>query len=111
MTDFFIDSQAPWDDLGDGIKRKIVGYTDELMAVHLCFAKGAVGAMHSHDVHDQIGFVGAGSFEVTLGDEVKVLRAGDAYTAAKTVAHGAVALEDDSVLIDVFSPKRAEFLK
>ena len=26
-------------------------HTDELMAVHVCFAKGAVGAVHSHHVH------------------------------------------------------------
>ncbi|HCH33255.1 MAG TPA: pectin degradation protein [Oceanospirillaceae bacterium] len=111
MNAFFLDTQTPWEDVGGGIKRKIIGYTDEIMAVHVCFAKGAVGAVHYHEEHDQIAFVGAGSFEVTVGDEVKVLKAGDAYTAAKYVKHGAVSLEDDSVLIDMFSPLRAEFLQ
>lgn len=111
MNAFFIDASTPWEDLGGGIKRKIIGYTDELMAVHVCFAKGAVGEIHFHDAHDQIAFVGAGSFEVTVGDEVRVLRAGDAYTAEKRVPHGAVALEENSILIDVFSPKRNEFLQ
>lgn len=110
MNAFFLDSEHPWEDLGAGIKRKIVGYTDELMAVHVCFAKGAVGAIHSHDEHDQVAFVVAGSFEVNVDGEVRVLRAGDAYTAAKNLSHGALSLEDGSVLLDVFSPQRREFL-
>ena len=110
MSGFFIDTDTPWEELGGGIKRKIIGYTDDLMAVHVCFDKGAVGTVHSHDDHDQIAFVASGSFEVVVGDETRVLKTGDAYTAAKTVKHGAVALENDSILIDLFSPKRAEFL-
>ncbi len=110
MNAFFLDSEHPWEDLGAGIKRKVVGYTDELMAVHLCFAKGAVGVIHSHDEHDQVGFVVAGSFEVNVDGEIRVLRAGDAYTAAKNISHGAVALEDNSILLDAFSPQRREFL-
>ncbi len=110
MNAFFKDDTHPWEELGGGIKRKIVGYTDELMAVHVCFAKGAVGEVHSHDDHDQIAFVAAGSFEVTVAGEKKVLTRGDAYTASKKVPHGAVALEDNSILIDAFSPKRTEFL-
>jgi quercetin dioxygenase-like cupin family protein len=110
MTAFFIDAQTPWEDIGGGLKRKIVGYTDELMVVHVCFDKGAVGAVHSHDDHDQIAWVAAGSFEATIGDEVKILKVGDGYIAPRTVPHGAVALEQDSVLIDTFSPKRADFL-
>jgi quercetin dioxygenase-like cupin family protein len=110
MNAFFIDSENPWEDLGGGIKRKVVGYTDELMAVHVCFAKGAVGELHHHEEHDQVAWVGAGSFEVTVDGETRILKQGDAYTAAKFVPHGAVALEDNSILIDVFSPKRGEFL-
>lgn len=109
MKGFFIDSETPWEELGGGIKRKIIGYTDELMAVHACFDKGAVGEVHSHNEHDQIAWVAAGSFEVTLGDEVKVLKAGDAYIAPKTVPHGAISLEENSILVDMFSPERSEF--
>ena len=110
MSFFFQAEEQPWEVVGDGIKRQIVGYTDELMAVHVCFDKGAVGELHSHDEHDQIAFVAAGSFEVTVDGVTRILTKGDAYTAPKNVVHGAVSLEDGSVLIDVFSPKRAEFL-
>lgn len=41
---------------------------------------------------------------------LKILVKGDAYIAPKTTMPGAVALEEGSLLVDVFSPKRADFL-
>ena len=110
MNPFFVNSDNEWEELGGGIKRKIVGYTDDLMAVHLNFDKGAVGAPHAHDIHDQIGYVVAGSFEAEVDGKKCVLKAGDAYIAPKNFVHGAVALEDNSILLDMFSPLRADFL-
>ncbi|WP_022941344.1 cupin domain-containing protein [Psychromonas hadalis] len=110
MNPFFIDKDTDWEVLGGGIKRKIVGYTDDLMLVLVHFEKGAIGAPHVHEIHDQIGYVAEGSFEAEIDGVKKVLVKGDAYIAAKLVEHGAVALEEGSLLIDVFTPKRADFL-
>ena len=107
---FFNNEETAWEDVLPGIKRKIVGHTEDLMAVHLCFDKGAVGAPHAHEIHDQIGYVVSGSFEAEVEGEKKVLKAGDAYIAAKMAEHGAVALEDNSILLDMFSPVREDFL-
>lgn len=111
MNPFFINEEHQWDDLGDGIKRKIVAYTDDLMAVHLCFDKGAVGHPHTHEIHDQIGYVVRGSFKAEIDGEKQVLKEGDAYFARKLAMHGAVALEQDSILLDIFNPAREDFLK
>ncbi|MBY5946781.1 cupin domain-containing protein [Photobacterium rosenbergii] len=108
---FFEINKNEWEDLGDGIKRKIVGHTEDLMAVHLEFAKGAIGHPHAHDIHDQIGYVVEGSFEAEVDGEKRVLKKGDAYIAAKLAVHGAVALEEGSILLDMFSPVRQDFLK
>lgn len=108
---FFEFDKNQWEELGGGIKRKIVGYTEDLMFVHLCFDKGAVGAPHAHEIHDQIGYVASGSFEAEVDGEKRILKAGDAYIAKKLAVHGAVALEDNSILLDVFSPVRQDFLK
>ena len=43
--------------------------------------------------------------------EKKVLKEGDAYFARKHMMHGAVALENDSILLDMFNPAREDFLK
>ncbi|MDB1126036.1 cupin domain-containing protein [Vibrio algarum] len=110
MNPFFKIAENEWEELGGGIKRKIIGYTDDLMAVHLNFDKGAIGAPHAHDIHDQIGYVVAGSFEAEVDGKKCVLTAGDAYIAPKHFVHGAVALEDNSILLDVFSPLREDFL-
>ncbi|BEU03650.1 pectin degradation protein kdgF [Agarivorans sp. OAG1] len=110
MTAFFNSAETPWDDLGDGVTRKIVGHTDQLMVVHVRFEKGAIGAPHAHEFHDQIGYVAEGSFEAEINGEKRIVKKGDAYIAPRTFMHGAVALEEGSVLVDCFSPPREDFL-
>lgn len=110
MFPFYIGDEHEWQELGGGVKRKVLSWNDELMAVAVCFAKGAVGTPHAHEGHTQIGYIAAGSFEASSGAEKRILKAGDCYMAEKNVLHGAVALEDNSIILDVFTPKRADFL-
>jgi quercetin dioxygenase-like cupin family protein len=110
MNNFFINDAVPWQDLGGGTKRKILPWTDDLMAVYVRFDKGAVGKAHKHEAHTQIAYIAAGSFEAEVGGEKKILKAGDGYLALKNVMHGAVALEEGSVIIDLFTPKRDDFV-
>ena len=72
-------------------------------------AKGAVGTMHEH-YHSQATYVASGKFELTIGEEKRILEAGDGYYVAPDVLHGCVCLEA-GILIDTFSPMRADFLK
>ena len=111
MNIFFKADEHPWEEIGEGIKRKIVGFTDDLMVVHVCFEKGAIGTPHTHEIHDQIGYVVQGRFEAQINGQKQILNPGDAFIARKHFEHGAVALEADSVLVDVFSPSREDFLK
>jgi quercetin dioxygenase-like cupin family protein len=111
MKVFFINADEPWQELGGGMRRKILPWADDLMAVCVSFDKGAVGTLHSHGAHTQIGYIAAGSFEATVNGEKRTLRAGDAYLAVKDAPHGAVALENGSMILDVFNPKRDDFLK
>ncbi len=110
MKTFFINDESAWEELGNGIRRKIMTWSDELMMVAVQFDKGAIGVAHQHDIHDQIAYVAVGCFEVEIAGEKRVLKVGDAYRAVKHQMHGVVALEQGSVLIDTFSPKRADFL-
>jgi quercetin dioxygenase-like cupin family protein len=88
------------------VERVIIGHTPELFTMAVRFKKGGVGTIHSHEVHHQISYVAAGSFRATIGGVDKILKAGDAFIAPKHVSHGVVALEDGSLLIDSFSPRR-----
>lgn len=107
---YFEDAAIPWTHLGEGLRRKIVGHTPQLMSVLMQFDKGAVGTPHAHDVHDQIAYVVAGSFEATVNGEIRVLRVGDAFIAPHHTSHGVLALEQDSMLLDQFSPRRDDYL-
>jgi quercetin dioxygenase-like cupin family protein len=110
MSPFYLDSEHPWTELGDGIRRKIVGHTPELMSVLVQFDKGAIGTPHAHDAHDQIAYVVAGAFEAEIDGVKRVLRAGDAFIAPRLARHGVVALEAGSTLLDQFSPRREDYL-
>jgi quercetin dioxygenase-like cupin family protein len=110
VTAFFHTHTVPWTELGDGIRRKIVGHTPQLMSVLVQFDLGAVGAVHAHDVHDQIAYVVCGSFECQIGGERCVLHPGDAFVAPHGTDHGVVALEAGSTLLDQFSPRRDDYL-
>ncbi len=95
-------------DLGGGVIRKILASGGKMMTVEFTFAKGSIGALHSHP-HEQVGYVAKGRFEATLGDQKTMIQEGDTYYVAPNVMHGVVALED-GVLIDVFTPQREDFL-
>lgn len=110
MSNFFDHASTPWTELGDGIRRKIVGQTPELMSVLVQFDQGAVGTPHAHDAHDQIAYVVAGSFEADVAGVKRVLHAGDAFVAPRLHTHGVVALEAGSTLLDQFSPRREDYL-
>lgn len=103
-------ADLPWKELGGGLRRRILSHTPAIMSVLVQFDKGAVGAVHEHDIHTQATYVVSGSFEVEVAGEKKLLRAGDAFIAPPRTQHGVVALEPGSALLDVFTPRRDDFL-
>lgn len=100
-----IDAEAT----GEGVERKILAYTDNLMGVENHFKKGAVGALHHHP-HTQMTYVVSGAFEFTIADEKKIVRAGDTLLKEHGVEHGCVCLEE-GILLDIFTPMREDFVK
>ena len=95
-----------WETVDKGIERKILGYDDHLMMVHIRFEKGAVGSLHHH-VHRQVSYVASGSFEATIDDKKSILKQGDCFFVSPELVHGVVALESGT-LIDVFTPARTD---
>lgn len=103
------DSDIDWEDLGDGVKRKLMPFDNNLMLVKVAFEKDAIGSIHNHP-HLQLSYVAKGSFEVTMGDDKKTLQEGDVFFAPTLVYHGVKCLEE-GLLIDVFNPHREDFLR
>lgn len=94
---------------GPGVERKILASDGKMMTVEVRFKKGAIGTVHAHP-HEQISYVISGSFEFELEGKKEVIKAGDSYYVKPDARHGVVALED-SVILDVFTPQREDFLK
>ena len=106
---FFKYLKAEWETVDDKIQRQIVGFDDKVMMVNVRFEKGGIGALHHHH-HSQVTHIAEGEFEVTIGDETKVLSKGDSFFIPSDVMHGVVCLEE-GLLVDVFSPMREDFIK
>jgi len=96
-------------ELGGGVTRKILSYSQNLMACELRMEKGAVGALHSHP-HEQIGYIISGRLIYQEeGKEDKLLETGDSYYVPPNVVHGVQILEDTK-LLDIFTPMREDFI-
>jgi quercetin dioxygenase-like cupin family protein len=105
---FLLGSNMAWQELGGGIRRKILSHDDAIMLVHVDFEAGAIGVAHSHP-HLQCSLVESGIFDVTIAGETRRLGPGDTFFVPTNVLHGVVAIEAGR-LLDSFTPMREEFL-
>lgn len=102
-------SDLPELTLVDGITVKpIVGAA--LLLQEVVLQPGAIAPVHIHD-EEQIGYVVSGSCEFTDGKRTWTLGRGDCYHAPPGAPHGATGLVDGCVIVDVFSPPRAQVLQ
>lgn len=92
-----------------GVTRRILTYSDNLMMCEITFEKGAQGNFHQHP-HEQITYIAKGAFSFTIDGETKVVRQGDSVLMPSGALHGVTCLEE-GILVDVFNPKRDDFLK
>jgi quercetin dioxygenase-like cupin family protein len=63
---------------------------------------------HQHP-HEQLGIMLEGALEMTIGDETRLLRPGDAYTIPPNLPHGARTHDEGCVVLDVFTPPREDY--
>jgi len=105
---FIKTKKMDWEDLGGGVKRKILGWDNQIMMVKVSFARGAEGTPHAH-YHTQATYCAKGKFEFTIEGQKEIIEAGDGVYIPPNAEHGAICLEE-GILIDVFSPVREDFL-
>lgn len=108
LKHFFDSQRQTKTDAGAGATRTMLGHDDQLMMLKMDFEKGAIGAIHHHH-HTQATYVLSGQFEFTIGQEKKIVQAGDACFMPAEIPHGCSCLEAGS-LLDVFTPERKDFL-
>ncbi|MEN8907512.1 MAG: cupin domain-containing protein [Clostridiales bacterium] len=99
-----------YESVSEGVQRKILSSGGKMMSVEVKFKKGAVGQVHTH-IHEQVSYVINGSFEFEINGKKSVIKKGDTYYVGSNEPHGVLSLEEDSILLDIFTPQREDFLK
>lgn len=105
---FTLGNEAEIEDIGGGLKRQMLGYNHELMAVKIWFDEGAIGYNHAHR-HSQVTYIVEGEFHFNIDGVTKILKAGDSCFMQPYADHGATS-PTGGILIDTFSPPREDFV-
>jgi len=101
-------TSIPVEQLEEGIQRQmIVG--ERVMICRLRFAPHVVTPAHDHP-HEQMTLVERGRVLFTIGNTQRVAKAGDVLHFPSGTWHGATMLEEEVILVDIFSPIREDFL-
>ncbi len=95
------------EDLGNGVRLVDLGSGKRLNVLHWDMADKSIVPLHQHP-EEQFGYVIKGGFEMIIGEETAVLKAGDSYFIPSNIPHKFIA-KGETEAIDVFSPVRADF--
>jgi quercetin dioxygenase-like cupin family protein len=80
----------------------------KLMANWVTIEPHQVVPRHQHP-HEQLGVMLEGATELTIGDETRLLRPGDAYAIPPDLPHSATTGAEGCVVLDVFTPPREDY--
>lgn len=94
--------------LVEGVELTTLVHGDKTLMGQFRIAKGAAIPSHSHP-HEQTGFMVSGKLRFNVAGEIAVAEPGDSWCIPGDVEHSAEALED-SVVIEIFSPVREDYL-
>lgn len=101
-------SKIPTVQTAPGIKRQMV-VGKNVMVCRFTFDPFVVTDEHTHP-HEQMTLVMKGRVKFFISGEEKIVAAGDVLHFPPHNRHGATMLDDEVVLIDIFSPIREDFL-
>ena len=94
----------------ENFTRRVLAHHGGLMLVHMSYHKKSDDPhLHSHP-HEQILYVQKGRLEFNNGGDIFFLNEGDSVYVEPNVMHGGKPLEDNCILLDIFSPQREDFL-
>ena len=97
----------PAEQLDDRVRRRMIVGQKEML-VRWEFKKGALAALHQHP-HEQVVMMVSGRLRLAVGDDETIMGPHDMVVIPPHMPHEAEALED-TVVIDIFSPPREDFL-
>lgn len=101
-------SRIPVEQVAEGIERQMV-VGQNVMVCRFRFAPRVVTAQHTHP-HEQVTLVVQGRVQFFIEGAEHIVSAGDVLHFPPHNRHGATMLDEEVVLIDIFSPIREDFL-
>ena len=102
-------ANIPFEQIAEGIERQMI-IGEKLMICRLRFAPFTVTPEHDHR-HEQMTIVERGRVKFFVEGVEKIVSAGDILHFPSMCWHGATMLDEEVILIDIFSPIREDFLK
>ena len=94
--------------LMEGSYMSTLVHGEKTLMAQFSIARGSVIPLHSHP-HEQTGFMVSGKLRFKVENETKDVESGDSWCIPGDIEQSADALED-SVIIEVFSPVREDYL-
>ena len=94
--------------MAEGILRKTTIHGDKTMMCEFRLSKGAEIPPHDHP-YEQIGYMISGKMQFIIGDGSFLTQPGDSWCIPDNVPHQVEVLED-SIVVEVFSPPREDYL-
>ena len=85
-----------------------VAWGEKMMMSFVDLMPYSIVPHHSHP-HEQMGFVLKGNFELTIVEERRLLKEGDAYLIPSGVGHSIKAQAIKSRTLEIFCPPREEY--
>jgi quercetin dioxygenase-like cupin family protein len=102
-------SNIPVDHPGEGIERQMV-IGEQLMICRFRFAPFLVTPEHTHP-HEQMSMVISGRVRFFVEGEERLALPGDVLHFPSNCLHGATMMDEEGVIIDIFTPRREDFLE
>ena|SRR2546423_9749572 len=101
-------SGIPIERPAEGIERQMV-VGEKMMVCRFRFAPFLVTPEHSH-THEQMAIVVEGRVRFFIEGEERIASPGDVLHFPSGCRHGATMMDEEVVLIDIFTPVREDFL-
>lgn len=92
-----------------GVNMKTMVYGEKTLMSEFFLKGGSVLPTYDH-IHEQTGYLISGKIILTIGEETFDVEPGDSWIIPGGVTHAVETLED-SIAIEVFSPRRDEYIR
>lgn len=106
---FYDVSEIEPKELAEGVKIRVIP-GERMTMVVFSLKNGAPIPEHSHP-HEQMGMMMAGKVKLIIDGKEQIVQSGSAWHIPSNVVHSGECLENDTVVLEVFSPPREDLVK